>query len=165
MKAKHRMFETFIFKEIVNLAYEMLKVKHHLPDKLIVSTNFKETDTVFGVKSQLMEVIYNVIDNAFEATEEKQNLLKNEEQIKYVPQIDISLTYKNNKAIIKISDNGIGIKEENSGKIFIPFFTTKASFKSGTGIGMYIVRRMIVENHKGKIWFESKYMIGTDIII
>nr|MCR4663133.1 HAMP domain-containing histidine kinase [Endomicrobiaceae bacterium] len=165
MKAKHRMFETFVFKEIVDLAYEMLKVKHHVPDKLIISKNFKETDTILGVKSQLIEVIYNVIDNAFEATEEKQSLLKTDEQMRYVPQIDISLTYKNNKSVIKISDNGIGIKEENTGKIFIPFFTTKASFKSGTGIGMYIVKRMIVENHKGKIWFESEYMLGTDIII
>ena len=112
-----------------------------------------------------MEGIYIIIDNAFEATEEKKNLLKNEEQMKYIPQIDISLTHKNDKSIIKISDNGIGIKEENNSKIFIPFFTTKSSSKSGTGIGMYIVRRMIVENHKGKIWFESKYMVGTDIII
>lgn len=165
MKAKHRMFETFIFKEIVDLAYEMLKVKHHLPNKLVISKNFKDTDTILGVKSQLIEVIYNIIDNAFEAIEEKHNLLKSDEQRKYIPEINISLTYKNNKAIIKISDNGIGIKEENTGKIFIPFFTTKSSSKSGTGIGMYIVRRMIVENHKGKIWFESKHMLGTDIII
>ena len=165
MKAKHRMFETFEFKEIVDLAYEMLKVKHHLPDKLVISKNFKESDTILGVKSQLIEVIYNIIDNAFEAIEEKCNLMKSDEQIKFVPEINISLTYKNNKAVIKISDNGIGIKEENSSKIFIPFFTTKASFKSGTGIGMYIVKRMIVENHKGKIWFESRYMLGTDIII
>ena len=165
MKAKHRMFETFAFKEIVDLAYEMLKVKHHLPDKLVISKNFKETDTILGVKAQLIEVIYNIIDNAFEAIEERYNTLKSEEQIKFIPEINISLTYKNNKALIKISDNGIGIKEENTSKIFIPFFTTKASFKSGTGIGMYIVKRMIVENHKGKIWFESKYMLGTDIII
>lgn len=165
MKAKHRMFETFAFKEIVDLAYEMLKVKHHLPDKLVISKNFKETDTILGVKAQLIEVIYNIIDNAFEAIEERYNTLKSEEQIKFVPEINISLTYKNNKAVIKISDNGIGIKEENTSKIFIPFFTTKASFKSGTGIGMYIVKRMIVENHKGKIWFESKYLLGTNIII
>lgn len=165
LKAKHRMFETFLFKEIVDLAYEMLKVKHHLPTKLIISRNFKNTDTILGVKSQIMEVIYNIIDNAFEAIEEKHNLLKGDEQLNFIPQIEIYLTVKNSKTIIKISDNGIGIKEENCNKIFIPFFTTKSSFKSGTGIGMYIVKRMIVENHKGKIWFESKYMLGTDIII
>ena len=127
--------------------------------------NFKDTDTVLGVKSQITEVVYNLIDNAFEAIEEKQKTLSKDEAIKYIPKIDVSLTYKDNKTIIKISDNGIGIKEEHTGKIYIPFFTTKASCKSGTGIGMYIVKRMIAENHKGKIWFESKYMVGTDITI
>ena len=165
MKAKHRMFETFAFKEVIDLAYEMLKVKHHLPDKLTIIKDFKDTDTILGVKSQMTEVIYNLIDNAFEAIEEKYKLLKNEEQLRFNPNINISLTQKNNKTIIKISDNGVGIKEELAGKIFIPFFTTKASCKSGTGIGMYIVKRMIEENHKGKIWFESKYMVGTDITI
>lgn len=165
MKAKHRMFETFSFKEVVDLAYEMLKVKHHLPDKLTIVKNFRDTDTILGVKSQMTEVIYNLVDNAFEAIEEKYKNLKNDEQLKFNPSINISLTQKSNKTIIKISDNGIGIKEEQTSKIFIPFFTTKASCKSGTGIGMYIVKRMIEENHKGKIWFESKYMIGTDITI
>ena len=139
--------------------------KHHLPDKLTITKNFKDTDTVLGVKSQITEVVYNLIDNAFEAIEEKQKTLNKDDLIKYVPKIDISLTYKDNKTIIKISDNGIGIKEEHTSKIFIPFFTTKASCKSGTGIGMYIVKRMIAENHKGKIWFESKYLSGTDITI
>ena len=165
MKAKHRMFETFSFKEVVDLAYEMLKVKHHLPEKLTIVKNFRDTDTILGVKSQMTEVIYNLVDNAFEAIEEKYKNLKNDEQLKFNPSINISLTQKSNKTIIKISDNGIGIKEEQTRKIFIPFFTTKASCKSGTGIGMYIVKRMIEENHKGKIWFESKYMIGTDITI
>ena len=44
--------------------------------------------------------------------------------------------------VIRISDNGIGIKEENLQKIFVPFFTTKTAAKSGTGIGMYIVKRI-----------------------
>ena len=82
-----------------------------------------------------------------------------------MPKIEISLTKKEKTDVFKISDNGIGIKEENMAKIFIPFFTTKSSSKSGTGIGMYIVKRMVEENHNGKVWFESTYMHGTDIII
>ena len=82
-----------------------------------------------------------------------------------MPMIETSIIKKTNKTIIKIADNGIGIKEDDTGKIFIPFFTTKSSSKSGTGIGMYIVKRIVEENHKGKIWFESKHMLGTDIII
>ncbi len=165
MKTKHRMFETFVFKEVIDVAYEMLKVKHHLPDKLTITKSFKDTDTILGVKSQITEVVYNLMDNAFEAIEEKQKTLNKEQLIKYIPNINVSLTYKDNKTIIKVSDNGVGIKEEHTGKIFIPFFTTKASCKSGTGIGMYIVKRMIEENHKGKIWFESKHLVGTEITI
>ena len=112
-----------------------------------------------------MEVIYNLIDNAFEAIEEKNNISLKEKPIRNNGKIEVSLIKKNDISVIKISDNGAGIKEQNFGKIFVPFFTTKSSRKSGTGIGMYIVKRMIVENHKGKIWFESKHMTGTDIFI
>ena len=52
-------------------------------------------------------------------------------------------------------------------EIFAPFFTTKSSFKKkpNTGIGMYLMLRVIEETHKGKIWFESEYMKGTTVII
>lgn len=165
MESKSTMFETFKFKEIVDLSYDMLKIKHHLPDNFLFIKNFKDDDTVFGVKSQIMEVIYNLIDNAFEAIEEKTNISLNKKPIRHTGRIEVSLIKKNDFSIIKISDNGSGIKEQNFGKIFVPFFTTKSSRKSGTGIGMYIVKRMIVENHNGKIWFESKHMTGTDIFI
>ena len=66
-----------------------------------------------------------------------------------------------NKCQIIIKDNGIGIKPENKAKIFSAFFTTKPSSKSGSGIGSYVARRMIVEAHNGDISFESKYGEGT----
>jgi len=57
------------------------------------------------------------------------------------------------------------IREEDSKKVFAPFFTTKSSYTSGTGIGMYVVKRIIEENHKGRVWFESEYMKGTRFFI
>ena len=83
----------------------------------------------------------------------------------YQPQIDINLKYIDKNAVISIKDNGMGIKEENKSKVFSAFFTTKASSKSGSGIGSYVVKRMIVENHKGNIEFKSKYGYGTTFII
>ena len=165
MEAKHTMFEKFLFKEVVDLAYDMLKIKHNIPNNLAFVRNFNDTDTIFGIKSQILEVIYNLIDNAFEAIEEKENSLPKEQAIATQNKIEITLIKKSDTTLIHISDNGIGIKEENVSKIFIPFFTTKSSRKSGTGIGMYIVKRLITENHKGKIRFESKYMSGTSIFI
>ncbi len=165
IEAHHRMFEIFNFKEIVDLSYDLLKVKHHFCDKFAIINKFSLEDNIFGVKSQMMEVVYNLIDNAFEAIDEKASALSKDELLKFIPKIEISLDKKEKTNVIKVSDNGIGIKEENISKIFVPFFTTKASCKSGTGIGMYIVKRMIVENHKGKIWLETTYMHGTDVII
>ncbi|MDD5101677.1 MAG: ATP-binding protein [Endomicrobiaceae bacterium] len=165
IESRYRMFEVFQLKEIVDLSYDLLKVKHRLSKKLKIISHFEDHDVFFGIKSQMMEVVYNLMDNAYEAIDEKFSMLKKDEQLKFVPKIDIFLIKKEKTNVFKISDNGIGIKEENVSKIFIPFFTTKASSKSGTGIGMYIVKRMVVENHNGKVWLESTYMHGTDIII
>ena len=163
-ETKHSSFENFAFKEVVNLALELLKVKHKLLQNLKIVEDFDEKEIVYSIKAQLVEVVYNLIDNAYEAIIEKNNLSLKQET-GFTPQITISLTKKENSKVIKITDNGIGIKEENISKIFAPFYSTKSSYKSGTGIGMYIVKRIIVENLKGKIWLNSVYMKETQITV
>lgn len=58
-----------------------------------------------------------------------------------------------NTVQIQVIDNGPGIPKEIQDLIWDPFFTTKAQGE-GTGLGLGIVRN-IVENHNGKIYFES----------
>lgn len=58
-----------------------------------------------------------------------------------------------------ISDNGIGISEENLKKLFAPFFTTKPAGE-GTGLGLSIVRD-IIARHSGSIAVESQINKGT----
>jgi len=60
---------------------------------------------------------------------------------------------------IRISDTGIGIKEEDKKSIFDPFFTTKAPDK-GTGLGLSVSLR-IVESMEGEIRVESEVGKGT----
>jgi len=107
------------------------------------------------------------LDNAYEAVEEKKSILhKNMEDIReFKPFIQVSLKYSKNNAIISVTDNGIGIKQENKSKMFSPFFTTKELNNSGTGIGSYVIKRMIEENHKGQISFKSEYGEGTTFTI
>ena len=62
---------------------------------------------------------------------------------------------------IKISDNGQGIMENDLGKIFEPFYTTR---EKGTGLGLAIVNR-IVEGHAGKIKVDSRSGEGTTFMI
>jgi signal transduction histidine kinase len=62
-----------------------------------------------------------------------------------------------NKIQVRVKDNGMGISEELSPKIFTPNFTTKTS---GTGLGLAMCKG-IVEQAKGEIWFETKAGEGS----
>ena len=64
-----------------------------------------------------------------------------------------------NKIVVEVQDNGIGIKKENIKKIFDPFFTTKA-IGEGTGLGLFICHEIIL-SMKGCIQVESTPGIGS----
>jgi signal transduction histidine kinase len=64
-------------------------------------------------------------------------------------------------AVITVSDNGLGIREEDLPLIFEPFFTRKGA---GTGLGLSITQR-IVEEHRGRMQVESSPAGGTTFTI
>lgn len=66
--------------------------------------------------------------------------------------------------ILRFSDNGKGINEENLGKIFDPFFTTKRG-SGGTGLGLHIVFNIVNQTLKGSIKCESSPGHGTTFIL
>ncbi len=68
--------------------------------------------------------------------------------------------------MIYVKDNGIGIEEENLPYIFERFYKkhSSAQEQAGTGLGLAIVKQ-IVQNHKGKIWADSKKNKGTTFSI
>lgn len=162
---KSDLFTEFTLQEVLDLAMELLKLKHKLHKDFKLDFKYKSEDKIYGIRSQIIESIYNILDNAYEATIDRMESLNDEEREHYKPLISVELKHVDEKTIIAIKDNGIGIKDENKIKIFAPFFTTKSSYKSGTGIGLYIVKRMIEENHNGRMSFESRYGHGTKIII
>lgn len=162
---KDKYFSEFLFSDLIGPSIELLQIKHQVsvfPLEIVADPK----TTVWGVKSQLKEVIYNILDNDYEAIEEKRKYhMSDKEKLEFRPLIKLTIADKRNFLLITISDNGVGIKDENHDKIFAPFFTSKSSYKSGTGIGMYVVQRIIEENHRGKIWFETEYMKGTTFFI
>ena len=102
-------------------------------------------------KLQISRCFNNLIKNAIEAVEKIPN-----------PIIEIRLNIIQNIITIEIIDNGVGIDDKMSGKIFEPYFTTKSK---GTGLGLSIVKR-IIEDHGGKIKIEkNKNMAGTTALI
>ncbi|MBD3314265.1 MAG: hypothetical protein GF344_00630, partial [Chitinivibrionales bacterium] len=60
---------------------------------------------------------------------------------------------------IHYRDNGIGIPEEHRSSVFEPFFTTNK--QNGTGLGMHIVRNIVVQKLKGKISVDPSHTPGA----
>ena len=163
-EAKETYFSIFSLHEVIDLSIDLLKIKYELHN-FPLDIEMKCSDSVFGVKAQLLETIYNVLDNAYEAALDKKPHLSPQEAEAFIPAIQLKLTQTDAYSLVDISDNGIGIKEEDKHKMFVPFFTTKSTSRSGTGIGMYVVKRIIEENHHGKVWFESVHGKGTHIFL
>ena len=101
---------------------------------------------------QLNQVFMNILDNAVGAIKDHGDIWI---------RIDEDKSKKN--LIIEIEDNGIGMDEETSRKVFNPFFTTKP-VGQGTGLGLSITYK-IIKNHQGDIRVESQPNLGTKFII
>ena len=65
------------------------------------------------------------------------------------------------KCVVKISDNGIGMKKSEIDRLFEPYFTTK---EKGNGLGLANCQNIII-GHKGSIKAESEYEKGTTFTI
>ncbi|BDC43114.1 PAS domain-containing sensor histidine kinase [Paraburkholderia terrae] len=98
---------------------------------------------------QIQQVVINLMMNAVQAMSAVKNRAR---RLKIV-------THKvdDGHAQLSVEDSGTGISEENSRRLFSPFFTTR---KEGMGIGLSICRS-IVEAHGGRIWAESQEGEGT----
>ena len=118
----------------------------------------KETADKQGIviHSEIREDFPRVLGNATRLKEVFVNLLSN--AIKYNKkggEVWISTERKGDRAIIHITDNGIGITPEDQKHIFGKFWRAKEVQETkGTGLGLFIVKQL-VELMSGKIWFTS----------
>jgi two-component system NtrC family sensor kinase len=99
---------------------------------------------------EIKQAFLNIVKNAFEAMPEG-GTLNIRARLKPGSSEDVEILFV---------DDGIGIRKENLGYLFNPFFTTKLR---GTGLGLAISRRIIVERHHGKISVESEQKKGTAV--
>ena len=78
--------------------------------------------------------------------------------------ITVSTLRDNENIIIRISDTGKGIPQSIQDRIFDPFFSTKDIGK-GSGQGLSIARKIVVNKHQGNLDFETEEGKGTTFII
>ena len=97
------------------------------------------------------QVLINLVVNAIEAVKEKDE-----------PRISLSgETVGNNRIVLKVADNGLGMPPELMEKIFIPFFSTR---KTGSGIGLSLCKQIMLL-HQGNINVQSTEGIGSAFIL
>ena len=125
---------------IVKLALDIFN------EDYILFTSEKDEILAKFDRTQLIRVVTNLVKNATQALEDEEN-----------PRILVRVEEEETDVYISVSDNGIGITEENKERVFEPKFTTKSS---GMGLGLAMVKNL-VETYGGSITFTSKRNKGT----
>jgi len=139
----------FLLIEVLNKVLDELKLKMELKS-LKTSINFDDNMEVFGDPNRIGQVLLNLLGNAIKFTNEYGNII-------------ISAHNKNDTAVISVSDDGVGISQEDIKHIFNPYdlYSTQGTKgEKGTGFGLSICMR-IINAHNGKIWVESNEGQGS----
>lgn len=111
----------------------------------------EELPQILAVPDQIKQVFLNLLTNAADACRSPGGV------------ITVATRHEQGRVAITIADTGIGIKPEEMGLIFQPFYTTKPEVK-GTGLGLS-VSHGIVENHGGEILVESQPGEGASFTV
>ena len=135
----------------INQCVEEIKSLLYITPEITVEV-VSDLPKVYGIKTKLFQVFFNIIENAIKYND-KDNIL-------------VQISSKLNKNFIDyyITDNGPGIKEEYHSKIFKMFQTIEAPDKDSTGIGLSLAKK-ITEMHKGKIKLISNQYQGCTFVI
>ena len=144
--------------KLLDAALEMAQFKIKI-SQIDIARNFNGSIAkIRGNFTQLQEVFFNMIDNSYDAMMQRKEEMK---EPGYRGRLEISTREEGSHLEIFIKDNGMGVKEKDQKRLFTPFFTTKLSSKKGTGLGLYVLRKIIEENHGGKVEFTSEYQKGS----
>ena len=145
--------------EYLRLSYHGLQAKDKSFNATIKTDFDASLEKVNIIPQDIGRVILNLLTNAFYVVDEK----KKSGVENYEPTVSVTTAKVNNNIQISIADNGNGIPQKISDKIFQPFFTTKPTGQ-GTGLGLSLSYD-IVKAHGGEIKVETKEGEGTIFII
>ena len=125
-----------------------------------LKTDFaRELPDVSCFIGDLNQAFLNLIVNAAHAIEER-----GEGDDDYQGILSVSTRRRGENVQVVFRDNGCGMSEETKLKVFEPFFTTKP-VGQGTGQGMALTHKFVVENHGGKVLIDSVLGEGTEITL
>lgn len=130
---------------LIRRAVETLSIQMEQAGAQLELNLMAKVSSVYVDPVHMMHVLTNLLDNALKYSDEK-------------PMIYISTDNETKKQIrLEICDNGVGIPSDQQKQIFNQFYRGaqhKKSGKSGFGLGLYYVKKMITQ-HNGKVLIES----------
>lgn len=135
---------------VLPMLRERIELQIEIPDNL---------PTVFGDARQLRQVLVNLILNARDAITNRGRIRITAQKCLSMPNSALSDAQTRSFVRLSVADNGTGMDEATQKRLFEPFFTTKPA-GSGTGLGLFIARRLLEQNH-GSITVESRLGEGT----
>jgi two-component system CheB/CheR fusion protein len=146
--------EAFSPKKIKLLSY-VQKVFDKLNDTAQINTihlhhEIEENESIFADGKMLLSVLQNIVSNAIKHSNPG-------------GKITVSAKRKEDKIIVEIKDDGIGMSKEIQEKLFSPQMNILASTRKknkGAGIGLLLVKGFL-EKNDGEIWVESKEGVGS----
>ncbi|WP_018616342.1 ATP-binding protein [Segetibacter koreensis] len=145
--------------EYLRLSYHGLRAKDKSFNATI-ETHFDESiGKIEVVPQDIGRVLLNLFNNAFYAVSEKKKQLGGT----FEPTVEVYTKRENDKVIVAVRDNGVGIPTKIVDKIFQPFFTTKPTGQ-GTGLGLSLSYD-IVKAHGGELKVHSKEGEGSEFTI
>ena len=133
-------------KETLSLIKEKVMKNVLLKMEFDPKLEFIEAD-----KQRFKQILFNLLSNAVKFSKEEGGT------------VTVTAKKEDDMAKVSVSDTGIGIKEENVGKLFHKFEQLESGISQkygGTGLGLAITKQL-VELHGGRIWAESRYEEGS----
>jgi signal transduction histidine kinase len=120
----------------------LVMLGHRLRGVTVVREYGTDVPMIEAYAGELNQVWTNLIDNAVDAMGESGTLR-------------VATRVEDREVVIEIADTGPGMPPDVAARAFEPFYTTKDVGK-GTGLGLDIARRIIVERHRGQIMIDSR---------
>ncbi|MBU1101609.1 MAG: hybrid sensor histidine kinase/response regulator [Bacteroidetes bacterium] len=139
--------------DFVNLAQRSIDLNQMVADNKSIKIYLNPPDEPVITRidsTKIDQVLNNLISNAIKYSHPEHDI-----------NVDISL--EGNGVLVAIRDNGQGIPENEQHKLFKPFGKTSVRGTDGeesTGLGLSIAKK-IIENHNGRVWFESEVKKGS----
>lgn len=158
---KHLININALLDEYLSLSYHGMRAQN-LNFNVKIEKEYDQTlPLIPAVAQEMSRVFLNILNNAYYSLNQKEAQIND---ASYTPLIKISTQRSGYSVVIRFWDNGLGISEEVSAKLFTPFFTTKPSGE-GTGLGLSLSYNIIVQGHQGTLSFNSKAGEFAEFII